>query len=248
MRVSIITVTYNSAKTIRCTLESINSQTYANIEHIIIDGNSTDDTLSILKDFPHIAKIISESDNGLYDAMNKGIALASGDVIGILNSDDMYSSCNVISDVVCMFEKQEVEAVYGDLQYVHENNLDKVMRTWKAGIFSKKKIYYGWMPPHPTFFVRQQIYKKTGSFNLTLKMSADYELMLRMFIKENIQAAYIPQVLVKMRTGGVSNASFKNRIKANKEDRKAWKLNNLTPYFFTLYLKPFRKILQYIIK
>lgn len=248
MRVSIITVSYNSANTIRDTLESIRSQTYSDIEHILIDGKSSDNTLEIVRNFPHLAKVVSEKDNGLYDAMNKGIALANGDIVGILNSDDVYQSANVIADVVRMFEKEGTEAVYGDLQYVKGNDLNKIIRTWKAGVFSKKKIYYGWMPPHPAFFVRRIIYKKAGLFNLSLKMSADYELMLRMFVKENILAAYIPEVLVKMRIGGLSNASFKNRIKANREDRKAWELNNLKPYFFTLYFKPLRKIFQYIIK
>ena len=248
MKISIITATYNSAATVRDTLLSVRQQDYADIEHIIIDGGSVDETLDIVDDFPHISKIISEKDNGIYDAMNKGLSIATGEVIGILNSDDIYVDEKVISLIARAFADPLVQSTYADLQYVHHNDLDKIVRTWKTGLFSKKRFYYGWMPPHPTFFLRKKVYDETGLFDLSLRSAADYEMMLRVLLKYEIPAHYIPQVIVKMRAGGVSNASFKNRIKANREDRLAWKLNGLRPYFFTLYVKPIRKISQFIIK
>ena len=248
MKISIITATYNSSLTVRDTLNSILNQDYPDIEHIIVDGKSTDDTLKIVSEFKHVSKVISEKDKGIYDAMNKGISAATGDVIGILNSDDIYNSPHVISAIAKTFSELNAKTTYADLQYVHSNNLDKVVRTWKAGHFSRRNFYYGWMPPHPTFFVRREVYEKVGLFNISLRSAADYELMLRILIKHMIPTHYIPEVIVKMRAGGMSNASFKNRINANKEDRLAWKLNNLEPHFFTLYAKPIRKISQFLIR
>lgn len=248
MKVSIITATYNSAATVRDTLKAVQQQNYADIEHIIIDGFSNDNTLNIVSEFQHVAKIISEKDKGIYDAMNKGVEHATGDIIGILNSDDIYVDENVIEKVAKEFEDEKVQATYADLQYVHQNDLNKIVRTWKTGAFTKKNFYYGWMPPHPTFFVRKKVYEKVGLFDITLRSAADYEMMLRILLKHEMHTKYIPEVLVKMRAGGISNASFKNRIKANKEDRLAWKMNGLHPYFFTLYAKPIRKISQFIIK
>jgi glycosyltransferase involved in cell wall biosynthesis len=248
MKISIITATFNSAATLRDTLTCVRDQDYQDIEHIIVDGRSTDNTLKVVSDFPGIAKLISERDNGIYDAMNKGIAMATGDVIGILNSDDVYIDSSVLSDVAAVFEDPAVMTVYADLQYVQPDDLDKVVRTWRTGTFNKKNFYYGWMPPHPTFFVRKAVYEQVGLFSAELRSAADYELMLRILLKHGIPAHYIPRVIVKMRAGGMSNASLWNRLKANKEDRQAWKLNGLKPYFFTLYMKPIRKITQFIIR
>jgi len=245
MKISIITATYNSATTVRDTLNCIASQQYANIEHIVVDGLSKDNTLEIVKEFPHVAKVISEKDKGIYDAMNKGVQLATGDIIGILNSDDFYTGPSILAKIAAAFEDPAVEAVYGDLQYVKQDNVQVVTRTWKSGKYQKRYLYYGWMPPHPTFFVRRHIYDKCGLFNTTLRSAADYELMLRVLLKYEALAQYIPEVLVKMRAGGMSNASLKNRLKANREDEMAWKLNNLKPYFFTTWLKPLRKVFQF---
>lgn len=245
MKISVITATYNSAATVRDTLTCIAGQDYPLIEHIIVDGVSKDNTLSIVNEFTHVAKVICEKDNGIYDAMNKGVQLASGDVIGILNSDDFYTGPGVLTKVAKAFEDNAVQVVYGDLQYVKQDNTNMVTRTWKSGAFQKKYLYYGWMPPHPTFFVRRNMYEKAGLFNTSLRSAADYELMLRMLLKYDACAQYIPEVLVKMRSGGMSNASLKNRFRANKEDALAWKLNDLKPYFFTTWLKPLRKILQF---
>jgi glycosyltransferase involved in cell wall biosynthesis len=248
MKISIITATYNSAATVRATLECIRQQDHPDIEHIIMDGRSTDDTLAIAAGFPHIAKIVSEKDGGIYDAMNKGIALATGEVIGILNSDDIYPDPSVLSLIAKVFSDPAVKTAYADLQYVQQHDMEKVIRTWRSGPFRKENFYNGWMIPHPTFFVRKEVYDQVGLFDLSLRSAADYELMLRMLVKHGLPAHYIPRVIVKMRTGGMSNASLWNRLRANKEDRMAWKMNGLQPKFYTLYMKPLRKIPQFIIR
>jgi len=246
--VSIITACYNSAATVADCLECVKTQSHPHIEHIVIDGASNDHTLAIVEAYPHVRKLVSESDGGIYDAMNKGVRLASGEIIGILNSDDMYIDDEVVSDVVDCFEKSNVMAVYADLEYVDAQDINKVKRLWKSGIFSTQNFFYGWMPPHPTFFVRREVYEKFGLFNTNFKSSADYEFMLRCLVKFEVEAAYLPRTIVKMRNGGQSNASFINRWRANREDRRAWDVNGLTPYFFTIPLKPIRKIFQFLVK
>lgn len=248
MKISIITATYNSAATVRDTLEAVRQQDHPDVEHIIVDGQSSDNTLEIVSGFPHVSKVVSEKDKGIYDAMNKGIGLATGEVIGILNSDDIYTDAAVLSAIAAVFEDPSVKTCYADLQYVHPDNMNRAIRTWKSGPFKKKNFYNGWMPPHPTFFVRKEVYEQIGLFNLDLRSAADYEIMLRILLKHGLNSYYIPRILVKMRVGGMSNASFTNRLRANKEDRLAWKLNGLQPHFFTLYMKPIRKITQFIIK
>ena len=246
--VTIITATYNSEITIADTLTSVNSQTYNQIEHLIIDGISRDHTLDLIHRISPKAIIHQGKDSGIYDAMNKGISLAQGDIIGILNSDDFYASSTVIEDVVAKFEETGCDALYGDLDYVNESDTSRVTRRWISGNQKMNSFLYGWMPPHPTFFVKKSVYEKYGSFNLKLWSAADYELMLRFIYKNKISLAYLPKTLVKMRMGGQSNKSFKNRFIANKEDRLAWRINDLKPFWFTLYLKPLRKVAQFFIK
>jgi glycosyltransferase involved in cell wall biosynthesis len=247
MKISIITVTYNSSKTIEQTVQSVIEQTYPNIEYIIVDGQSTDSTLQIIDRYKNkISKLVSERDNGIYDALNKGISLATGDVIGILHSDDFYIDKDVIEKVVSTFIKHNSDAVYADLYYVGENDTNKIIRKWRSGNYKEGMFVNGWMPPHPTFFVKRSCYEKLGKFNLEFKSAADYELMLRFIHKHKISVAYLPEFIVKMRVGGKSNESIKNRLFANYEDRKAWEVNGLKPRFYTLYLKPLRKILQFL--
>ena len=217
-----------------------------NVEHIIVDGLSSDTTAAIIKNYPHVSRFDSEKDKGIYDAMNKGIQRATGDIVGILNSDDVYVHPEVLAKVAALFEQPGIDAVYADLEYVKPDDLSKVVRYWKSGSYKMNKFFFGWMPPHPTFFVRRELYNRLGVFNLNLRSAADYELMLRFLLKNKVRPAYLPEVIVKMRTGGMSNASFKNRLRANKEDREAWRLNAIQPLFFTLFLKPFRKIFQYV--
>ena len=246
MKVSVITVTYNSAETVEDTIKSVVNQDYKDIEYIIIDGLSKDNTLEIVSKYKErIAKVITEKDHGIYDAISKGIKNATGDIVVALNSDDVYASNDVISKVVELFKSSNADAVYGDLNYVDRFDTTKVIRKWKSGTYKKGHFLKGWMPPHPTFFVRNYCYHKYGSFNLSLRSAADYELMLRFIHKHQIKVAYLPKLLVNMRAGGQSNVSFKNRFKANREDRKAWEINGLKPGFLTLLRKPLSKIKQY---
>jgi glycosyltransferase len=244
--ISLITATFNTEATLRQCLESVAMQSVIP-EHIIVDGCSTDDTLSVAESHDgHRLKIASGLDDGIYDAMNKGIKNTSGDIIGILNADDFYASSYVLEDVLNAFEDPAVETCYGDLCYVDSIDTEKTIRYWHSKGFNLQKFYWGWMPPHPTFFVRRSVYEKYGVFNLDLGSAADYELMLRFLVRHRVSTVYIPKVLVKMRTGGVSNAALKNRLRANKMDRKAWSVNGLRPYPWTLTCKPLRKISQWI--
>lgn len=248
-KVSIITVCFNSDKTIEDTIQSVINQTYCNIEYIIIDGLSTDNTLEIVnKHKDKIAKIVSEKDAGLYDAINKGIGLATGDIIANINSDDFYIDDNVITDVVTKMEEQKSDTLYADLYYVDAFDTNKITRNWVSGEYKKGMFFKGWMPPHPTFFVRKSVYNQYGKFNLGLKSAADYEVMLRFIHKYECTICYLPRVTVKMRIGGVSNVSIKNRLKANREDKRAWKMNGLKPKPYTLIFKPLSKILQFVKK
>lgn len=245
LTLSIITATFNSAATLRETLTCVANQTYANIEHIIVDGASSDDTLAIVAEFPHIAKCISEKDAGIYDAMNKGIALATGDVIAILNSDDVYSANDVCEKVMSVFSSTGCDATYGDLVFVDKYQLDKVVRVWRAGQYKTNRFLFGWMPPHPTFFVHKRVYQNYGTFDTFFLHSADYELMLRFIHIKKIHLEYIPRILVRFRKGGASNSNFKKRIRANIEDKRAWIRNGIQPSWFTIFLKPARKLRQY---
>lgn len=247
MKITIITATYNSGATVRDTLTSVQGQSYPDIEHLIIDGASSDATLGIVREFAHVTACHSQKDRGIYDAMNRGVSYATGDIVGILNSDDVYVDNTTIASVMQVFAETGADAVYGDLNYVQADDLNKIVRRWRAGAFDRQSFKWGWMPPHPSFFVRRELYEKFGKFNLEFRSAADYELMLRMAYKHQVNCAYLPHVLVKMRTGGVSNASFKNRIRANREDLRAWQVNNLHPYFFTIWLKPLRKLHQYLV-
>jgi len=249
LKISIITVSFNSVITIRDTIESILSQDYKNIEYIIIDACSKDGTLDIIEEYKErISFFISESDNGIYDGMNKGIAAATGDIVGILNSDDFYPNSFVISNVARTFEKQACDAVYGDLVYVKFFNIDKIIRYWQSGQYTVKKVKNGWMLPHPTFFVKKYLYDKYGYYNTDLKTAADYQMILKLLYKYNIKVIYIPMILVNMRMGGASNSSIMNRIRANKEDGLAWTKNQLNKPMFVRIKKPLQKIKQFFLR
>ena len=247
MKISIITITYNSANTVEDTLRSVTDQDYNDLEYIIIDGKSKDNTLQLVEKYKHrISKVVSEKDKGLYDALNKGIKHATGDVIGMLHSDDLYAHKSVLKNVINKFtENPETEAVYADLVFVNRNDINKPMRVWESGEYKEDSFLQGWMPPHPTFFVRKEVYEKFGGFNTGLKLSADYELMLRLIHKNKIRVAYLKETIVKMRMGGVSNVSFFVKLKANLEDKMAWRMNGLKPKVTTMLMKPLRKIGQY---
>lgn len=243
---SIITATFNSAATLRDTLRSIAQQEEKSWELLVQDGGSTDATLEIVEAFGR-AKLESKKDKGLYNAMNRGIARASGEIIGILNSDDFYPNAQVLSHIRQAFEANPaLDAVYGDLKYVQQDKPSKVVRNWRAGHYQHQAWETGWMPPHPAFFVRRSVYQRLGGFNEELSLAADYEFMLRACFITKIKVAYLPHVLVHMRLGGLSNSSIKNRLIANKEDRKAWIVNGLEPPFALSILKPIRKIKQWL--
>jgi len=249
LKVSIITVVFNGERTIQDCIESVLNQSYPDIEYIVIDGKSTDNTPKIVANYgTKIAVFISEKDQGIYDAMNKGIAHATGEVIGILNADDFYADNQVIEKLVTKLKETDADGIYGDLVYVDANDTTQVKRYWKSGGFDRKKFLFGWMPPHPTFFVKKASYDQLGTYRLDLGSAADYELMLRFLYKQRLKVAYLPEIVTVMRTGGVSNKTVGNRLKANQSDRQAWHLNGLEPYWFTLWLKPLRKVLQFVYK
>ncbi|HHB78728.1 MAG TPA: glycosyltransferase [Saprospiraceae bacterium] len=245
MKVTIITPTFNSAKTIGDTLESVASQDYPDIEHIIIDGKSTDETLDIVSRFPHVAKVISEKDAGIYDAMNKGLIAAKGDLVAVLNSDDLYVGDTVVSDVVSLMLLDNSNIVYADLDYVDRDDINKISRVWFSGPYRREQFKMGWAPPHPTFFAKKELYERFGGFNLAFKSSADYELMFRFLYVNKQPCAYLRKTIVKMRRGGYSNISIKNRINANIEDRRSWKVNKVKMPFWVPIFKPLRKVPQF---
>jgi len=244
---SIITVTYNNAATIRQTIESVLGQTYKNLEYIIIDGASTDGTVEIIREYADRVQWISEPDRGLYFAMNKGWRLAKNEFVGFINADDFYNNHEVLETIADTIKRNpNTWATYGDLAYVEADNTDKILRYWEAGPYKRKSFIMGWMPPHPTFFVRRHAFELFGGFKATsFRSAADYEFMLRILYRNRITPTYIPQLLVRMRVGGVSNRSVMNRFRGNWEDWKAWRSNNYWPYFFTLIFKPLRKIPQF---
>ncbi len=243
MKVSIITVVYNNKVTICNAIDSVLNQTHKNIEYIVIDGGSTDGTIELIKGYTNkIDTFISEKDYGLYDAMNKGIGLATGDVIGILNSDDVYFDDNVLESVVKTFREKKTDSVFGDLYYVDQYDLNKVVRYWKSSNFELGSFANGWHPPHPSFFVKKEVYEKYGLFDLELKVSADFDLMLRFLEKHQISSVYLPKVLVKMRKGGQSNKTIKNIIISNNSilrsfDKNKIKINKFTYIFYRLVSK-----------
>lgn len=247
MKISVITASFNNADTIEDTIRSVLEQDFTDVEYIIVDGASSDKTLEIVEKYrSEISKIVSEKDNGIYFALNKGIELASGDVIAFLHADDLYANAHVLSDVMKRFAEKKVDSVYGNLFYVDRIDTSKVLRNWKSGVYKDGLFLKGWMPPHPAFFMKKECYRKFGVFNTTFVSAADYELMLRMLHKNKISTDYIPEVLVKMRAGGTSNVSFKNRIRANREDRRAWKVNGLKAGLFTMIRKPLSKVFQFL--
>lgn len=246
MKLSIITVCFNSAATIRDAVDSVLAQQGVELEFIVIDGQSTDDTVQLLQGYgDRITHLVSEPDEGIYDAMNKGVALASGDVVGILNSDDFYADHSVLAEVMAAFDDESVDCVYGDLDYVDVADTDRVVRAWRSGAMRAGAFRRGWHPAHPTFFVRRSVYTAAGLFNLDLKIAADYEFMLRVLERDQAKAVYVPKVLVKMRTGGASNASFKNIAQANLQCWQAWRLNGLGWSPLPVLAKPLSKLKQF---
>jgi glycosyltransferase involved in cell wall biosynthesis len=230
MKITVITVCFNSAASIADTLASVVAQTYPTIEHIVIDGESTDDTVNIVRDRgKHVARLISEPDRGIYDAMNKGIRISSGEVIGFINSDDFLASPDVIAKVARAFGDPSIDACYGDLCYVKPDDVASVVRYWRSSAFSPGLFLRGWCPPHPTLYVRRRVYERFGEFDLRYRIAADAELMMRFLEVHRINALYLPEVLVHMRIGGITNRSVGNVMRQNLEIWRALKDHGLRP-------------------
>lgn len=247
VKVSIITVVLNNVQHIEDCMNSVIQQAYKNVEYIIIDGGSTDGTIDIIKKYEkQISMWVSEPDRGIYDAMNKGIIKSTGDIIGILNSDDVYANEKAIGRVIACFSNTNADTCYGDLVYVDRRDIKKNIRYWKSNSYHKDNFRRGWMPPHPTFFVKRKIYPKYGGFNLSFPLAADYELMLRFLYRQEVSTAYIPECLVKMRTGGSSHPGLLNTCKNMGENYRAWKVNGLSTNPLTFFMKPLFKTLQYV--
>ena len=249
LKVSIVTVVYNAADTIADALTAVNQQSYDDIEHIVIDGASTDGTQSVIEKFDHIAAFVSEPDAGIYDAMNKGVSMATGDVIGLLNADDFYQHKHVIRDAVAAIKSHDVDACYADLVYVNAIDTDIVVRYWTSQEYSKGLCFTGWMPAHPTLFLRRSVYDRTGLFDTTLDYQADLEFCARIFEKTKVSSVYVPEIWVRMRMGGVTNGSLKTMWRGNWESYHALcKLGlNMNPFrYFLGKFKP--KLKQYFTK
>lgn len=253
MIISIITAAYNSADTIADTIESVLHQTYKDIEYWIIDGKSKDDTIDIARRYDPMFKgkmhIICEQDKGIYDAMNKGIKLCTGEIIGILNSDDYFTSDNIIEHIVKEFENnKETDAVYGDIHFIHNGEPEKIVRYYSSALFRPFWLRFGFMPAHPSFYAKREVYEKYGLYSLDYKIASDYDMMVRLFHKHKIRAKYIKKDFVTMRTGGVSTKNIRNRLLITQEDIKACKNNGMYTNFLFISIKYFYKIFEFIFK
>jgi glycosyltransferase involved in cell wall biosynthesis len=240
MIISIITVSYNSAATIEDTLRSVAKQDYPTIEHIIVDGGSNDGTLKIIENQgAHVAKLISEPDDGIFDAMNKGLRLATGDIIGFLNSDDIFETNNIVSTIAQTLGELKYDCCYGDLVYVEQSNLNRVVRYWKSQSYRAGLFDRGWVPAHPTFYAKREVYEQLGNFDIQFRLAADFDILLRFFMVHKISSVYIPKVMVRMRLGGASNISYLNIYKQNIEIARSFKKNGFSngikPFVFKLF-------------
>jgi len=246
MKVSVITVSLDSADTIEACIRSVIGQTHQNIEHISVDGRSLDGTLDLIENYrDHFAARLSERDGGIYQAMNKGLALARGDLVGFLNSDDVYAANDIIARVVEVLEGQNLDSCYGDLVYVDREDSGRAVRYWKAGPYRAQNFEKGWMPPHPAFFVRRAVYERYGGFNLDFPVVADYEIMLRFLYRHRTTAGYLPRVIIRKRAGGVSKPTLFNVVRNNAACYRAWRINGLRPRPGIFLRKVFSKFSQF---
>ena len=248
MTISILTATYNSEKTLRDTIESVLRQSFRDFEYILIDGGSKDNTVDIIKEyepqFEGRLKYISEPDNGIYDAMNKGIRMATGDVVGILNSDDFYTADDALQTIADAFEQHDIDATYGDIHFVNDDDLTKMLRYYSSAVFKRSFMRYGLMPAHPSFYCKREVYEKYGAFDTSYRIAADFENLLRLIFIHRIKTLYIPKDFVTMRTGGASTAGFASRRKIMREHLQAMKKNGVYSNFFLLSLRYFYKIYE----
>lgn len=249
MKISIVTAVLNNKRHIEGCINSVVNQTYEDIEYIVVDGGSRDGTIDKIQNskFKNQSfKFISENDNGIYDAINKGIKISTGEVIGLLHSDDVFADDTVIEKVADKFVKEGTDSVYGDLEYVGANDLNKKIRYWQAGDCNINKLKHGWMPPHPTFFIKKEVFRKFGLYNTGYKVASDYDMVLRLLWKERITTSYLPTVITKMRWGGASNRDITSIMQKSREDYKALKANSVPSPSLVVFLKNVRKLHQFI--
>ncbi len=244
MKISVITAVFNNREHIAEAIDSVLAQSHADVELIVVDGGSSDGTLEVLRSYgDRISVLVSEPDRGIYDALNKGLKLASGEVVGFLHSDDLFADTDALARVASGFLSEDIDAVYGDLIYVRRDNTQSIVRRWKSGTFTLGRLREGWMPPHPAFYARRSVYERLGGFDTSYRIAADYDCMLR-FLSSGIKVVYVPQVLVKMRLGGASNRSLKNVIQKSREDYRALRENRVGG-LVTLACKNFSKLPQF---
>jgi len=254
MKITLITATYNSFPSILEAIRSVSSPTGVELEYLVIDGGSKDQTMEVVNASNLVTQIVSEPDKGIYDALNKGLRLATGDIIGFLHSDDLLASPDTLKNIVAAFNSQgsnnllQVDGVYGDLVYVGKKDTKKVIRYWKSQPFKPISLRFGWMPAHPAVFMRREVYEKHGLFDLQFKISADYDLMLRIFKDKSLNFVYLPEVITNMRVGGISNRSIKNMIQKSKEDYRAIRKNKIPHPLWVLFVKNISKIPQFFRK
>lgn len=246
MKISIITAVYNREATIAQAIASVRAQTWPHVEHLVIDGASSDNTLAAIEQVRHERmRIVSEPDKGIYDALNKGISLATGDVIGLMHSDDFFTHERVLEKVADAFSSTTTLAVYGDIDYVSAADETRIVRRWRSGTYEPKKLRYGWMPPHPALYLRREVFEWHGTYDTSFRIAADYDTILRYFSRENLQPVYIPEVLVKMRLGGESNKSLRKLILKTGEDYRALRMNGVGG-ISALVWKNLSKIVQFL--
>jgi glycosyltransferase len=244
-KISIVTAVYNRASTLPDVLSSLQSQSYAPVEHIIQDGGSTDGTLDVIKRLKNATvSLQSAPDGGIYDAINKGIARATGDIIGLMHSDDFFANDTILQQVAAALEDPSIDGVYGDLDYVNSDDTSRIVRKWRSGAYTPDRLAKGWMPPHPTLYLRKNVFQEWGAYDTSYRIAADYDAMLRYLVKGQIKLAYVPEVFLKMRVGGESNRSLKKIIQKSREDYRAIKSNNVGG-LATLAVKNFSKIKQF---
>jgi glycosyltransferase involved in cell wall biosynthesis len=248
MKISVLTVVFNRADTIAGALESVACQTYPNVEHVVVDGASSDGTLGVIEKHRHANMVVvSEPDGGIYDALNKAAARASGDIIGLMHSDDFFAHNEVLAAIAEKFADPAIDAVYGDLDYISASDSSQILRRWKAGSFTPAKLRRGWMPPHPTLFLRRRVLEKFGAYDTSYRIAGDYDAMLRWFGSPGFRAGYVPEVLVKMRVGGESNRSIGRIIQKSREDYRALKTNKIGG-FGALAVKNLSKVSQFFLR
>lgn len=249
MKISVITVSFNSVRTLGDTLESVAAQTHLEVEHIVVDGASTDGTLKIIERYgEHVALLISEPDQGIYDAMNKGLRLATGEVIGFLNADDVYADSGVVERVSAIMAEDDLDALFGDAEFVNPDRPNQPVRRYRSERFRPERIAWGWMPAHPALFLRRRVYESYGLFRTDYRIAGDFEYCARIFHKNTLLYRSLPETLVRMRTGGISTSGWRNTVLLNREVLRACRENGIDTNILKIFSKYPAKLLEFLVK